>query len=97
MLGSGADVRQAQVGKGHNGEAHDFDPDSIVRLATDPVVHPILETKSYDPLDEVKEAEAQRWVKAVNAEGSFGRWEFRMARNPNDAGQILATSSLEAW
>ena len=44
-----------------------------------------------------KEAAAQRWVKAVNAEGSFGRWGFRIARNPNDVGQILATSSLEAW
>ena len=115
MLGSGADVRQAQVGEGivtaflknsglgftipymHNGEAHDFNPDFIVRLATAPIMHLILETKGYDPLDEVKKAAAQRWVKAVNAEGSFGRWGFRMARNPNDVGQILATSSLEAW
>ena len=97
MLGSGADVRLAQVGKGHNGEAHDFYPDFIVRLATDPIVHLILEREGYDPLDEVKETAAQRWVKAVNAEGSFGRWGFRMARNPNDAGHILATSSLETW
>ncbi|MDP1858930.1 MAG: hypothetical protein Q8K82_09680 [Gemmatimonadaceae bacterium] len=97
MLRSGADVRQAQVGEGHNGEAHDFNPDFIVRLATDPIAHLILEAKRHDPLDEVKKAAAQRWLKAVNAEDSFGRWEFRMARNPNDAGQILATSSLEAW
>ena len=60
------------------------------------IVHLILETKGYDPLDEVQEAAAQRWVKAVN-EGSFGRWRFRMARNPNDVGQLLATSGLEAW
>lgn len=81
----------------HNGEAHDFYPDFIVRLATDPIMHLVLETKGYDPLDEVKETAAQRWVTAVNAEDSFGRWEVRMARNPNDAGQILPTSSLEAW
>ena len=81
----------------HNGEAHDFYPDVIVRLATDPIMLLILETKGYDPLDEVKETAAQRWSKAVNAEGSCGRWGYRMTRSPNDAGQILATSSLEAW
>jgi type III restriction enzyme len=76
------------------GEAHEFIPDFIVRLATDPVVHLILETKGYDPLAEVKEAAGQRWVKAVNAEGSYGRWAFRMARNPNDVPQILALAEL---
>lgn len=78
----------------HNGESHEFYPDFIARLATDPVVHLILETKGYDPLDEVKEAAAQRWVKAVNADGKFGRWAFRMARNPNDIPQLLALAEL---
>ena len=34
----------------------------------------ILETKGYDPLEEVKRAAAQRWVAAVNADGTYGRW-----------------------
>jgi hypothetical protein len=38
----------------------------------------ILETKGYDPLQEVKEAAAQRWVAAVNADGQFGQWAFQM-------------------
>ena len=78
------------------GEAHEFIPDFIVRLATDPVVHLILETKGYDPLADVKEAAAQRWVKAVNADGAYGRWVFRMARNPNDVAQILNLAELGA-
>jgi type III restriction enzyme len=76
------------------GESHDFIPDFIVRLTTDPAVHLVLETKGYDPFAEVKEAAAQRWVKAVNADGAFGRWSFCMARNPNDVPQILAAAEL---
>lgn len=76
------------------GESHEFVPDFIVRLNTDPVVHLILETKGYDPLADVKEAAAQRWVQAVNADGRHGRWAFRMARNPNDVPQVLALAEL---
>ena len=38
----------------HNGQAHDYVPDFIVRLKRQPRVHLILETKGYDPLEEVK-------------------------------------------
>ena len=77
-----------------DGATHDFIPDFIVRLATDPVVHLVLETKGYDPLAEMKEAAAHRWVKVVNSDGTFGRWAFRMARKPNDVPQILAEAEL---
>lgn len=40
-----------------------------------------IETKGFDELAEIKAAAAQRWVAAVNAEGSFGRWEYAMARS----------------
>jgi type III restriction enzyme len=42
----------------------------------------ILETKGFDPLLEVKQQAARRWVKAVNADGSYGRWDYVMARQP---------------
>ncbi len=77
-----------------DGAAHEFIPDFIVRLATNPVVHLVLETKGYDPLAEVKESAARRWVKAVNSDGKHGRWAFRMARNPNDVPQILAAAEM---
>src|SRR5262249_44247621 len=53
----------------HNGQMHDYVPDFIVRLKTEPTIHVVLETKGYDPLESVKRASAERWVSAVNADG----------------------------
>jgi type III restriction enzyme len=73
----------------HNGQMHDYIPDFIVRLKGEPKCHLILETKGYDELEDVKRAAAERWVNAVNAEGSFGRWAYAMARKPTEvAGKI---------
>lgn len=68
----------------YNGEQHDFEVDYLVRLKAaggGPVFgHLLLETKGYDPRADVKEAAARRWCDAVTAEGSYGRWVFRMVR-----------------
>lgn len=72
-----------------NGQMHDYVPDFLVRLKTDPPRHLILETKGYDPLEEVKRAAAQRWVAAVNADGSYGRWQYAIAKKISDMPQIL--------
>ena len=53
---------------------HDYVPDFLVRLKDVPGRTIILETKGFDPLAEVKASAAARWVNAVNAEGSHGRW-----------------------
>jgi len=53
------------------------------------VRHLIFETKGFDLLEEVKTAAAQRWVNAVNAEGSFGQWLYRVVRRPEEARGIL--------
>ncbi len=45
---------------------------------------PYLETKGFDPLEDVKKAAAERWVKAVNAEGNFGHWLYSIARKPEE-------------
>jgi type III restriction enzyme len=68
----------------HNGQTHDYMPDFIIKLKTDPVRHLILETKGFDPLEEVKKAAAMRWVNAVNAEGSWGTWHYVIVRRPAD-------------
>jgi len=65
---------------------HDYVPDFIVRLKTDPPMHLILETKGFDPLGEVKRQAAVRCVNAVNAEGSFGRWAYAVAKKPGEVG-----------
>lgn len=64
----------------HNGQAHDYIPDFIIRLKTEPVTHLILATKGYDDLADVKAAAAQRWIAAVNADGQYGQWHYEMAR-----------------
>ena len=60
----------------HNGEPHEYLPDFIVRLNGGEARYLILETKGYDPLTEVKSQAAHRWVRAVNADGSFGSWDY---------------------
>src|SRR6202165_4140560 len=49
----------------YNGEAHDYVPDFIVRLKTEPPLHLIIEVKGYDERAEVKAQAAQKWVDAV--------------------------------
>ncbi len=61
-----------------NGEPHDYEPDFIARLRGEPPVFLILETKGYDPRKQEKRAAAERWVRAVNAEGSHGKWHYEM-------------------
>lgn len=73
----------------YNGQKHDFFPDFIIRLRGEPPVHLILETKGFDPLAEVKSAAAQRWVRAVNADGRYGIWAFAMARRIEDVSWLI--------
>ena len=79
----------------HDGQMHDYVPDFIVRLVSDQPGgrYLILETKGYDPLDEVKEAAAQRWCAAVNADGRYGQWRFAMARKIEDVPYLLNESA----
>lgn len=66
----------------HNGQPHDYQPDFILRLRNGSML--ILETKGFDPLMEIKKQAAERWVNAVNAEGSYGRWRYAMVNRPED-------------
>jgi type III restriction enzyme len=65
----------------HNGQRHDYIPDFLVRMKGDTPQFLILETKGFDPLEEVKKAAALRWVNAVNADGAHGRWDYLLAKN----------------
>jgi type III restriction enzyme len=77
----------------YNGQMHDYVPDFIVRLNMDGKPHLILETKGYDPLEGVKREAAERWVNAVNADGTFGRWYYRVAKKVADIDPILISLS----
>jgi len=41
-------------------------------------------------LADIKAQAADRWVKAVNADGRFGTWRYAMARKPGEVGAILS-------
>ena len=76
----------------HNGQAHDYVPDFIVRLKTDPhtnLINLIIETKGFDALAEVKAAAAERWVAAVNADGRMGTWRYSIARKVDEVRRAL--------
>ena len=53
-----------------------------------PQVHLIVETKGFDEREEVKRAAAERWVAAVNADGTFGTWKYALAKKPVDVPQL---------
>jgi len=78
----------------HNGEMHDYVPDFIIRLKTDPPRHLIVETKGYDPLEEVKRAAAERWVAAVNADGTYGPWQYAITKKVSDIRQIIEKAAI---
>lgn len=77
----------------HNGQVHDYLPDFIVRLASESSEFLILETKGYDPLTDVKKAAAERWVAAVNSEGTFGRWLYAIAKKVDNVSQLIESAA----
>ena len=73
----------------HNGAHHEYLPDFLVRLADDEERYLILETKGYDPLQDVKTQAAQRWVRAVNAGGGFGSWHYAVISEMSKVGDAV--------
>ena len=64
-------------------------PDFIIRLKTSPPSHLILETKGFDPREEVKRAAAERWVAAVNADGTYGIWRYALAKKTTEVSALI--------
>jgi len=86
-------VKNAQLGFAipyfNNGQNHEYIPDFIIRLKNAQATHLILETKGYDPLEQVKANAANRWVNAVNASGQYGHWAYVICRKPTDVGKAI--------
>jgi type III restriction enzyme len=79
----------------HNGQMHYYVPDFLARLVDESQRHLILETKGVDPLEEVKSAAAERWVVAVNAERSYGRWQYAVAKKVADIDAIVRRAASD--
>lgn len=72
----------------HQGVVRKYRPDFLVRLTDG--IHLILETKGDEkPSDRSKWESMREWVRAVNAAGRFGRWEFAVSRRPGDVVGIV--------
>lgn len=80
----------------HNGQPHDYVPDFLIRLQSEASVYLLLETKGYDPLEEVKAQAARRWVDAVNVDGRYGRWYYAVARAPEEVRKRIEETMLAA-
>ncbi len=79
----------------HNGEKRDYVPDFLVRLQwkEKEVGTLILEVKGHDPLEEIKKAAALRWVKAVNNDGKYGIWDYRIIHEPTKLDNEITNSA----
>ncbi|MGQ0618298.1 MAG: BPTD_3080 family restriction endonuclease [Panacagrimonas sp.] len=75
----------------HNGQAHEYVPDFIVKMRGPGDTHSwlILEPKGHDALADVKRAAADRWVNAVNADGQHGIWRYEMTRQRGAVKAVL--------
>ena len=70
------------------GSVHTYFPDFIVKFKGNR--HILLEVKGKKTdQDEAKWATAEEWVKAVNLNGNFGTWEFKVLEDPNDVFEIV--------
>jgi type III restriction enzyme len=71
-----------------------YEPDFVVRMAVpqgEPDLTIVLEIKGHeDNQTAAKEEGARRWVRAVNAWGKLGRWDFHVCRNPQKIVEELA-------
>jgi len=61
----------------------------VVRLKGESELSLVLETKGFDPLEEVKAQAARRWTDAINADGPFGRWAFAIVHKPEEIRGLL--------
>jgi type III restriction enzyme len=71
----------------HAGGDHEYFPDFIVKFTNGVMM--ILETKGYDEREGVKRQAAERWVRAVNADGNHGEWHYELTHNPNEVPYII--------
>ena len=76
----------------YNGVVRKYLPDFLVRLAWGDAL--VLETKGQQSQqDDAKHDYMKDWVEAVNQDGRFGRWHFRVVRQPGEIKDVLAELS----
>lgn len=73
------------------GQVHTYYPDYIIKFSKNRYL--ILEVKGkVRDQDKAKWQAAEEWVKAVNKNGNFSKWEFRVLDNPKNLFDVLKIS-----
>jgi type III restriction enzyme len=76
------------------GVVRKYRPDFIIRLASNDNL--ILETKGRETEeDRTKRRFLDEWVRAVNADGRFGRWHWAVSKTPADVKDILTMLPID--
>ena len=81
------------------GVRHEYRPDYLIRwrCGDGSEAKVILEVKGFETeKDRQKETAAKRWVRAVNHHGEFGKWAFRVCKDPLRLKDLLTTGICEA-
>lgn len=70
------------------GKVHAYFPDFLLRFENDRYI--IMEVKGQKKeQDKAKWSAAEEWVRAVNAHGGFGKWEFKALEDPKDIFKLV--------
>jgi len=70
------------------GQVHPYWPDFIIKFKNDR--HLIIEVKGQTKeQDKAKWQAAKEWVEAVNVNGNFGKWEFKVLEDPKDIFEVV--------
>jgi type III restriction enzyme len=79
------------------GEPHEYMPDYLVLIQKDrkQLGTLILETKGFDPKEDYKQKAAERWVRAVNHDGKYGHWAYRVLHDPAQVPFFLEGAAKE--
>jgi type III restriction enzyme len=80
------------------GRTHKYLPDFLARIETaSGYVMLVLEVKGFErEQDRAKHQGAEKWVRAVNAHGGFGRWAFMVCKEPNALREMLEELARKA-
>jgi len=72
-----------EIGYTFQGIYHKYRPDFIIKLRNGK--HLVLEVKGQDTQkDKTKREFLDEWIRAVNSQGGFGKWEWAVSKNTKD-------------
>ncbi len=83
-----------EIGYTFQGIFHKYRPDFIIKLRNGK--HLVLEVKGVDSQqNKTKREFLDEWIRAVNSQGGFGKWEWAVSKNTADIGGLIENAMNE--